>query len=109
MKTADIQKTRYEMKRGGASGLIALNVILLGLLAWISFSAVAEATFSPSIDGLAVLPVKAANRNSSQILGSDGLRRLLSDIRQEDPDRLIIVDLPSITSASDARARGSRA
>ncbi len=63
-----------------------------------------DAAFEPSIAGLAVLPVKGATRNATQILRSEGLRRLLDTIKKDDPSRIMIVDLPSITSADHARA-----
>jgi Mrp family chromosome partitioning ATPase len=66
--------------------------------------ALTDAAFEPSIDGLAVLPVRGLNSNAMQILRSDSLRKLLDTIKKDDPDRLIIADLPAITSADHARA-----
>jgi len=63
-----------------------------------------NASFEPSIDGLAVLPVRGINSNAMQILRSDSLRNLLDTIKKDDPDRLIIADLPAIESAEHARA-----
>ncbi len=65
--------------------------------------ALSEAVFEPAIDGLAVLPVRGVTHNATQILRSDSLRKLLAKIKKDDPDRLIIADLPSITSAASAR------
>ena len=38
-----------------------------------------------------------------QILRSEGLRELLDTIKKDDPNRIMIVDLPAITSAEHAR------
>ncbi len=65
--------------------------------------ALSKAAFEPAIDGLAVLPVRGATHNAMQILRSDSLRTLLDKIKKDDPDRLIVVDLPSITSAESTR------
>ena len=65
--------------------------------------ALSEAAFELAIDGLAVLPVRGVTHNATQILRSDSLRKLLAKIKKDDPDRLIIADLPSITSAASAR------
>jgi Mrp family chromosome partitioning ATPase len=66
-----------------------------------------EAAFEPSIDGLAVLAVRRPTFSATQILRSEGLRELLDTIKRDDPDRMIIVDLPSITSSEDARTFNS--
>jgi capsular exopolysaccharide synthesis family protein len=65
--------------------------------------ALSEAAFKPTIDGLAVLPVRAVTHNATQILRSDSLLKLLGKVKKDDPERLIIVDLPPITSAVSAR------
>ena len=64
--------------------------------------ALSEAAFEPAIDGLAVLPVRGVTHNATQILRSGSLRKLLAKIKKDDPDRLIIADLPPITSAASA-------
>jgi Mrp family chromosome partitioning ATPase len=66
-----------------------------------------DVAFSPAIDNLAVLPAKNVNRNAIQILRSESLRKFLDTIRRDDPDLIIIADLPSITSSDSARAYNS--
>lgn len=65
--------------------------------------ALSEAAFQTGIDGLVVLPARGAKRNATQILRLDSLRKLLNTIKKDHPDRLVIVDLPPITSVARAR------
>jgi Mrp family chromosome partitioning ATPase len=63
-----------------------------------------DVVFSPAIDGLAVLAVKGRNRNATQILNSEYLRKLLDAITMADPDRIVVVNLPAIDGNKGALA-----
>ena len=65
-----------------------------------------DVAFSPAISDLAVLPTKNANRNATQILRSESLRNFLNSIRRDDPNRIIVADLPRLTDSDLARAVG---
>jgi capsular exopolysaccharide synthesis family protein len=58
--------------------------------------------FSPSIDGLVVLPARGGSTNVAQILGSSGLKTLLREVAALYPDSILVIDLPPITSRADA-------
>ena len=54
------------------------------------------------IERLYVLPTLAPVDNSSETLAGLGTRRLLSELKDRDPGRLLIVDLPPVLLSDDA-------
>jgi protein-tyrosine kinase len=54
------------------------------------------------VDRLYVLPTLAPVPGSSETLAGLGTRRLLSELRDRDPSRLLIVDLPPVLLSDDA-------
>jgi capsular exopolysaccharide synthesis family protein len=65
---------------------------------------VSEVLFSPSIDRLVVLPGREAIHNSSEMLRSPRMVRLVNELKTRYPDRLVVFDLPPILAADDALA-----
>lgn len=66
--------------------------------------ALTDSLFSPSIDGLAVLPARGGSRNVAQILRSSNLAALLDELKRLRPDAIVVLDLPPIRDRSDAVA-----
>jgi Mrp family chromosome partitioning ATPase len=62
----------------------------------------ATALFSPSIDGLAVLPARRGSRNVDQILRSSNVAALLEALKQQRPEAIVVLDLPPIVDRGDA-------
>ena len=76
-----------------------------GLSDYLNGSAtVGELLFNPSLDRLVVLPNTVPMSNSSEILSSPTLVRLVEDLKSRYPDRLVIFDLPPLLSTDDALA-----
>lgn len=61
-----------------------------------------EVLFSPGVDRLAVLPGREPLVNSSEMLGSPKMVKLISELKNRYPDRLIICDLPPMLATDDA-------
>jgi len=61
-----------------------------------------DALFSPSIEGLAVLPSRRGSRGVRQVLSSPNLKVLLGRIRASWPDAVVVLDLPPIAGGIDA-------
>lgn len=58
--------------------------------------------FTPSIERLVVLPGREAIQNSSEMLRSPKMVKLVNELKTRYPDRLIVFDLPPILAADDA-------
>lgn len=65
---------------------------------------VSEIMFSPGMDGLVVIPGREVVHNSSELLRSPKMLKLVEELKSRYPDRLLIVDLPPILAADDALA-----
>jgi exopolysaccharide/PEP-CTERM locus tyrosine autokinase len=65
---------------------------------------ISEILFSPSIDRLVVLPGHEMIHNSSEMLRSPRMVRLVNELKTRYPDRLVVFDLPPILAADDALA-----
>ena len=63
-----------------------------------------EVLFSPSIDRLSILPGREAITNSSEMLRSPKMERLVSELKGRYKDRLVIFDLPPLLALDDAIA-----
>jgi protein-tyrosine kinase len=61
-----------------------------------------ELLINPGIERLVVLPGSQSIPNSSEILASPEMGRLVSELKSRYPSRMIIFDLPPILSADDA-------
>jgi Mrp family chromosome partitioning ATPase len=61
-----------------------------------------DALFSPSIEGLAVLPSRRGSRGVRQVLCSQNLKALIGRIRASWPDAVVVLDLPPIAGGIDA-------
>jgi capsular exopolysaccharide synthesis family protein len=66
--------------------------------------AISEILFSPSIDRLVVLPGHQLIHNSSEMLRSPRMVKLVNELKSRYPDRLVVFDLPPILAADDALA-----
>lgn len=54
------------------------------------------------VPGVEVLPAGSSIRNSSEALGSSQLANAFAKLRDEDPSRIVICDLPPILASDDA-------
>jgi capsular exopolysaccharide synthesis family protein len=61
-----------------------------------------EVMFSIGVDNLVVAGNSSSNPNSSELVASDGLQLLLSQIAAWAPDALVIIDLPPVLSTDEA-------
>ncbi len=59
------------------------------------------ALFSPAIDNLTVLPARGTCQAIAQVLRSVHLKTLLAEIKRTFAEEILVIDLPSITSADD--------
>lgn len=64
---------------------------------------VADALFCPSVDRMAVLPARGGCANIDQVLSSCHLSTLLETIETRYSDRIVLIDLPPVTKASDVQ------
>jgi capsular exopolysaccharide synthesis family protein len=58
--------------------------------------------FQPDMQGLTVLPGRAALHESSEILGSPKFASMLRELRSQDPGRIIVLDVAPVLSVDDA-------
>jgi protein-tyrosine kinase len=74
-----------------------------GLEAWFAGHAAFEDLWCgiEGIDRLFVLPTLAAVPGSSEALGDPRTRRLFQDLKERDPSRLLILDLPPVLLSDD--------
>lgn len=61
-----------------------------------------EALVCPGLQGLSVLPGNRNIRNSSEVLASHVVNKLVSELKSRYPERIILFDLPPILEAEDA-------
>lgn len=60
-----------------------------------------DALINPGIDKLTILPGGTYLHNSSELLGSPQMERLVKDIRSRYKDRIVIFDAPAVLACSD--------
>ncbi len=65
---------------------------------------ISEMLFSPAIDRLVVLPGREPIHNSSEMLRSPRMVRLVTELKTRYPERLVVFDLPPVLAADDALA-----
>lgn len=67
-------------------------------------ASVSDALFNPGIDSLAILPGTESIVNSSELLASQCMHDLMTDLKSRYQGRVIIFDLPPLLEADDAIA-----
>ena len=65
---------------------------------------VADILINPGVEKLVVLPAGRAVPNSSELLSSPKMVRLVEELRSRYPSRIIVFDLPPLLSANDMLA-----
>lgn len=65
---------------------------------------VSDALFNPGIDSLAILPGVESIVHSAELLASQGMHDLITDLKSRYQGRVIIFDLPPLLEADDAIA-----
>jgi capsular exopolysaccharide synthesis family protein len=61
-----------------------------------------EILVNPGIDRLVLLPARMPVENSSEILASPAMGRLVQELKSRYPSRFVLFDLPPVLSADDA-------
>jgi capsular exopolysaccharide synthesis family protein len=61
-----------------------------------------EVLVNPGIERLVVLPGREPMQNSSELLASPRMAKLVKDLKSRYPSRIVIFDLPPLLSADDA-------
>ncbi len=67
-------------------------------------SRLSEALVNPSIERLVVLPNRAREENSSELLSAPEMLDLIAEIKDRYPERIVIFDLPPVLATDDALA-----
>jgi receptor protein-tyrosine kinase len=62
-----------------------------------------EVVLSTNVDGLSILPAGTPQAQSTELLGSEAMGRLVDRLTAHDPRLLILFDTPPLLSASEAR------
>jgi protein-tyrosine kinase len=65
---------------------------------------VSDALINPQGYPRLLLPVREPVSNSSDLLSSEGARRLIRDVKEHSPNRIVLFDLPPVLGADDALA-----
>lgn len=63
-----------------------------------------EVLFNPGVERLVVLPGREAVANSSEVLSSPRMVKLVEELKSRYPSRIVLFDLPPLLSADDAMA-----
>jgi protein-tyrosine kinase len=63
-----------------------------------------EILFSPQVDGLVVLPGREPVANSSELLSSPKMMRLIEELKTRYPSHIVLFDLPPLFAADDVLA-----
>jgi capsular exopolysaccharide synthesis family protein len=58
--------------------------------------------FKPDMQGLSVLPGRLVVHESAEMLGSSKLTSMLRELRSQDPERIIVLDVAPVLSVDDA-------
>jgi len=56
-----------------------------------------------NVDGLSILPVGTPQAQSTELLASEAMSRLVERLASEDPRRIVLFDTPPLLSASESR------
>lgn len=64
----------------------------------------ADVLFSPSIDGVAVLPARGGVEAANKLMQSGRLATVLERIKRDHSEKILVLDLPSLGSSSDREA-----
>jgi exopolysaccharide/PEP-CTERM locus tyrosine autokinase len=62
-----------------------------------------EALLRTNVDKLSILPSGTPHARATEMLASEGMRRLLADMAQRYPDRIIIFDSPPLLMTTESR------
>lgn len=65
---------------------------------------VADVLFSPSIEGVSVLPARGTVGAANEAIKSRDLAALLEAVKRAHPEKILVVDLPSVDDESDGEA-----
>jgi exopolysaccharide/PEP-CTERM locus tyrosine autokinase len=68
----------------------------------------ADAMLRTNVDKLTLLPSGSFHERATELLASDGMRRLLTDISTRYPDRIVIFDSPPLLLTTEARVLASQ-
>ncbi|MFT3812127.1 MAG: CpsD/CapB family tyrosine-protein kinase [Acidovorax sp.] len=82
----------------GLSREVSLNQVLTGSARF------EEAMVNPGIPRFVVLPTQRPISNSAEVLGSNRVAALMSELRGTYADRIVVVDLPPVLAADDVLA-----
>ena len=63
-----------------------------------------EVLINPGIERLVLLPGRTSIENSSEILASPAMGKLVQELKTRYPSRMVIFDLPPLLAADDALA-----
>jgi len=64
---------------------------------------VADVLFSPSIKGVSILPARGSVRAANEVIRSGQLAKVLEIVKRDYPEEILVLDLPSLNSASDGK------
>ena len=65
---------------------------------------ISEIMLNPGIDGLVVIPAGSAVTNSSELLSSPKMTRLVEELKIRHEHQVILFDLPAVLASDDAMA-----
>lgn len=82
----------------GLNSKVSLNDVLVG------DARVEDAMVNPGIPRFVVLPTQRAIPSSAELLGSSKVAALMSELRENYSDRVVVVDLPPVLSVDDVLA-----
>ena len=57
---------------------------------------ISKALINPGIERLVILPVRKSIEHSSEVLGSERMRRFVTELKTRYPSRFVIFDLPTL-------------
>ena len=72
-----------------------------------STSDMADIELQTSVDGLTIIPAGKSGENSSELLSSDRMLKMLEDVHRRDPRRIILIDSSPLLLTSESRALAS--
>jgi protein-tyrosine kinase len=80
-----------------------------GLLDMLTSSAeLSDVLLKTNVERLSVLPAGNPHEGATELLASEGMRRLLDDIATRYPDRIVIFDSPPVLLTTESRVLASR-
>jgi protein-tyrosine kinase len=72
-----------------------------------STSDMADIELQTNVDGLTIVPAGKSGENSSELLSSDRMLKMLEDVHRRDPRRIILIDSSPLLLTSESRAIAS--